>query len=143
MRLKTTLSTLATVTAVSAAGLLGLSATPAAAAGVDFEYGRNSQAAEIDAWKDNRMRASQTWQIDPLGDGSKGDTLCVKDHWKEGWYVVATTSKGHRASTKGHTAGYTKCVTKNVAEGKKFTMRMTLVGSNGGTIKSANYTIHG
>ncbi|MFG2500160.1 hypothetical protein ACGFSB_18360 [Streptomyces sp. NPDC048441] len=138
MRLKRTLPTLAAATAVTVAGLVGLSATPAAAAGVDFDYGRNSQAAGIDAWKDSRMLGNTTWQIDGLSDGSKGDTLCVIDNKKDGRWLVATTSKGHKVSTR-YAHGRVKCMTKNVAEGKRLTMKLAVSG--GGTSKA--YKTHG
>ncbi|MFD4476123.1 MULTISPECIES: hypothetical protein [unclassified Streptomyces] len=142
MRMKKTVTTLATAAAVGAAGLLGLSATPAAAAGVDFDYGRATNVAGIDAWKDSRMRGSVTWQIDAMSDGSKGDTLCVKDHYRDGVYVVATTGEGHRVSTKGHGSGYVKCMTRNVPEGMPITMRLSLHGANG-TVTSSPMKIHG
>ncbi|MBL1095278.1 hypothetical protein [Streptomyces coffeae] len=145
MRLKRALSGLAAATTLSVAGIVGLSASPAAAAAVDFDYERPSVGdldAVIDAWKDNRMLGSVTWQADPGSGSSKGDTLCVGDNWSDGRYIVGTTGEGHRVSTKGHTSGYSKCVTLNVPEGMPMNMRMAIHGSNG-TVTSSPFEVRG
>ncbi|MCP9206954.1 hypothetical protein [Streptomyces cucumeris] len=145
MRLKRALSSLAAATTISVAGIVGLSASPAAAAAADFNYDRPAVGdldATIDAWKDSRMLGSVTWQADPGSGGTRGDTLCVRDNWSDGRYIVGTTGEGHTASTKGHSSSYNKCVTVNVPEGMPMMMRMTIHGSDG-TEQSSPFEIKG